>query len=90
LDLLVLFGFLSKVAEDVVQYKVTVGLLGENESLGESLVGLALVGDLADDLNDDVGVRALGVDVGDADLGVLEVESLDALVDGLCLSVLYL
>jgi hypothetical protein len=90
LDLLVLFGFLSKVAEDVVQYKVTVGLLGENESLGEALVGLALVGDLADDLNDDVGVRALGVDVGDADLGVLEVESLDALVDGLCLSVLYL
>ena len=46
-------------------------------------MGLALVGDLADDLDDDVGVGALGVYVGDADLGVLEVEALDALVDGL-------
>jgi len=46
-------------------------------------VGLALVGDLTDDLDDDVGIGALRVDVGDADLGVLELELLDALVDGL-------
>jgi hypothetical protein len=50
-------------------------------------VGLTLVGDLANDLDDNVGVGALGVDVGDADLGVLEVEALDALVDGLRLLV---
>lgn len=46
-------------------------------------MGLALVGDLTNDLDNDVRIRALGVDVGDADLGVLEVELLDALVDGL-------
>lgn len=83
LELLVVLGLLSKVAEDVVQDKVTVGLLGKDEGLDKALVGLALVGDLANDLDDDVGVGALGVDVGDADFGVLEVELLDALVDGL-------
>jgi hypothetical protein len=46
-------------------------------------VRLALVGDLTDHLDDDVGVRALGVDVGDADFGVLELELLDSVVDGL-------
>ena len=51
-------------------------------------MGLALVGDLADDLDDDVGIGALGVDVGDADLGVLELEMLDALVDSLLMSAL--
>ena len=83
LKLLLFLGLLGKVAEDIVQDKVTVGLLGEDEGLDETLVGLTLVGDLANDLDDDVGVRALGVDVGDADFGVLEVELLDALVDGL-------
>jgi hypothetical protein len=47
---------------------------------------MTLVGDFADDLDNDVGLGALGVDVGDADFGVLEVEELDALVDGLLLS----
>jgi hypothetical protein len=83
LELFLLLRLLSEVAEDVVEHKVTVGLLGEDKGLGETLVGLALVGDLADDLDDDVGIRALGVDVGDADLGVLELEALDALVDSL-------
>jgi hypothetical protein len=83
LVLILLHGFVGKVAEDVVEDEVAVGLLGENKSLNEALVGLALVGDLTNDLDDDVGIGALGVDVGDADLGVLEVELLDALVDGL-------
>jgi hypothetical protein len=80
-ELFLLLGLLSKVTENVVQYEVAVGLLREDECLGEALVGIALVGDLADDLNDDVGFRALGVDVGDANLGVLEVVVLDALID---------
>jgi hypothetical protein len=85
--LFLLLGLLSKVTEDVVQYEVTVGLLSEDECLCETLVGVALVGDLADDLNDNVGLGALGVDVGDANLGVFEVVELDALVDCLLLSV---
>jgi hypothetical protein len=50
-------------------------------------MGLALVGDLANDLDDNVGVGALSVDIGNADLGVLEVKALDALVDSLGLLV---
>jgi hypothetical protein len=85
-QLFLLLGLLGKITEDVVQYEVTVGLLGEDECLGETLVGVALIGDLADDLNDNVGLGALGVDVGDANLRVLEVVELDALVDCLLLS----
>ena len=73
--------FLDHVAEDVVQHKVTVSLRGENEGLSELSVGLRLVGDLADDLDDDVDVGCLGVDVGDADLAVLELELLYPVVD---------
>jgi hypothetical protein len=58
-------------------------LRGENESLSELPVGLRLVGDFADDLDDDVDVGGLGVDVGDADLAVLELELLYPVVDGL-------
>jgi hypothetical protein len=83
LVVILLHGLVGKVTEDIVKDKVAVGLLGEDEGLDEALVGLALVGDFTNDLDDDVGVGALGVDVGDADLGVLEVELLDALVDGL-------
>lgn len=58
--------------------------MGENESLNE-LLGLAgLVGNFANDLDDDAAlVSSLGVDVGNADLAVLEVELLDALLDSL-------
>jgi hypothetical protein len=83
LDILLLFGLVCKIAEDIVQDEVAVGLLGKNKGLCETLMGLALVGDFADDLDNDVGVGALGIDVGDADFGVLVVEVLDALVDGL-------
>ncbi len=80
---LILLRLVGKVTEDVVEDEVAVGLLGEDEGLDEALVGLALVGDLTNDLDDDVGIGALRIDVGDADLGVLELELLDALVDGL-------
>jgi hypothetical protein len=46
-------------------------------------VGLALVGDLADDLDSNVGVGGLRVDVCDADLGIMEVEVFDAVIDRL-------
>jgi hypothetical protein len=82
--LLLLLRLLSEVTEDVVQDKVSVGLLGKDKGLDEALVGLAVVGDFSNDLDDNVRVGALGVDVGDADLCVLEVEVLDALVYGLC------
>lgn len=44
---------------------------------------LGTVGDLADDLDDNVDVGGLGVDVGDADFAVLEVELLYPVVDRL-------
>lgn len=86
LKVLLLLWLLSKVAEDIIENEVAVGLLGEDEGLGETPVGLALVGDLTNDLDDDVRLGALSVNVGDANLGVLEVEKLDALTDGLLLS----
>jgi hypothetical protein len=78
-----LLGLLDEVTEDVVENKVAVGLFGENEGLDEAPVWLALVRDLANDLDDNVCIRALRIDVGDADFGVLELQFLDALVDGL-------
>jgi len=56
-------------------------LRGENEGLCELSVRLGLVGDLANDLDDDVDVGRLGVDIGDADLAVLELELLYPVVD---------
>lgn len=85
LKLFLLLRILSKVAEDIVEDEVAVGLLGENEGLHESLVWLTPVGDLADDLNDNVGVGALRVDVGNTNFGLVEVEILDPLVYGLAL-----
>jgi hypothetical protein len=56
-------------------------LLRENESLHELLGLSSFDGGFADDLDDDVLEGGLGVDVGDADLAVLELELLDALLD---------
>jgi hypothetical protein len=70
LKLLVFLGLFGQVAKDVVEDEVAIGLLSKDKGLGESLMGLALIGDLADDLDDDVGIRALRVDVGNANLGV--------------------
>jgi hypothetical protein len=78
-----LLSLLVDVAEDVVEDEVSGRLLGEDESLDELLQLGRLVGCLANDLDDDGLVRALGVDVRDADLAVLELKRLDALLDGL-------
>ena len=78
--------FLIDVTEDVVQDKVTSGLLGEDEGLNK-LLGLltSAVRDLANDLDNNAVGRSLRVNVGDPDLAVLVVELLDALLDGLML-----
>lgn len=78
-----LLNLLVDVSEDVVQDEVTGWLLGENERLDELLQLGGLVGRLSNDLDDDGLVGGLGVDVRDADLAVLEIEGLDALLDGL-------
>jgi hypothetical protein len=83
LELLLLLRLVGQVAEDIIEDKVAVGLLCENESLHKPLVRLALVGDLTNDLDDNVGIGALRVDVGNADLGIVEVEVLDPFVDSL-------
>lgn len=70
-------------SEYVVENKVSGGLLGENESLDELSRLSSLVRGLANDLDNNVVKGGLGIDVGDADLAVLELEFLDALLDGL-------
>lgn len=85
LKLLFVFRLLSEVTEDVVENEVAVCLFGKYESLGKALVWLALVGDLANDLDDDVCVGSLRIDIGNADLCVMEIELLDAIVDSLSL-----
>jgi len=51
--------------------------------LDELLELSGLVGCFTDDLNDDVIVRSLGIDVGDADFAVLEIEFFDTLLNSL-------
>lgn len=74
-----ILALLVDESEDVVQNKVTLGLLRKDKGLAK-LLGLAgFVRGLANDLDDDVVKGGLGVDVGDADFAVLEIEILDAL-----------
>jgi len=81
-----LLFLLSNVTEDVVEHKVPIRLASEDEGLSEFAVGEGFVGDFTNHLDDDVLVGSLGVDVGDANLAVLELELLDAVVDGLSFS----
>lgn len=74
---------LINVSQDIIQQVVSSRLAGEDESLDEFLGLFVLVGNLADDLDDNVIVRGLGVDIGDADLALLEIKLLNALGDGL-------
>lgn len=83
-------GLLIDVAEDIVEDEVSGWLLGEDEGLDELLQLGRLVGGLANDLDDDGLIGTLGVDVRDADLAVLELKRLDALLDGLDESAKYL
>jgi hypothetical protein len=71
------------VSQDIVEDKVTRGLLSENKGLDELLGLTSLVGSLANNLNDNVFEGSLGVNVGYSNLAVLEVEGLDAFLDGL-------
>lgn len=60
--------------------------MGKDEGLAEFLELSGLVGGFADNLNDNVVERSLGVDVGDTDFTVLEVEFKDTFLD--CLQLL--
>ena len=86
---LLLLVFIENVAEDVVEDEVAGLLRGEDEGLGELAVRGGLVRNLAKDLKQDVVAGVLSVDVGDANLGVLVLELLDAFTDGLAKSALY-
>ena len=79
-----LFVF-DDVAEDIIQDKVAVRLLGQNESLRKFALRLLLGRHFANDLDDNVLPRALGIDIRDADFAVLNIQLFDALID--CLRV---
>ena len=80
---LLLLTFLIYVSEDVIENKVSGGLLGEDEGLTEFLELGGFVRGFTDDLNDDVLEGTLGVDVGDTDFAVLKVEFADTFLDSL-------
>jgi hypothetical protein len=81
--ILLLLSFLIDVAEDIIEYKVSGGLFGQDEGLDEFLELGRFVGGFTDDLNDDAIVGALRIDIGDADLALLEIEFLDTFLDSL-------
>jgi len=78
-----LLELLLDVSEHVVENKISGWLLGENECLNKFLWLSILVGCLSDNLDNDVLVGSLGVDIRNANLAVLEIQSLDALLNGL-------
>jgi hypothetical protein len=80
---LLFLTLLIDVSEDIIQNKVSGRLLRKDEGLDEFLELSRFVGCLADDLNDDVVDGSLRINVGDSDFAVLEIEFLDALLDGL-------
>ena len=57
--------------------------MGKDEGLAEFFKLGGLVGGFADDLDDDVVEGSLGVDVGDTDFAVLEVEFSNTLLNSL-------
>lgn len=74
---------LDQISDNIVQHIVAAGLFSQDEGLHESTRRLGLVGNLADDADDDVIERRLRINVENTDLAVLEIELLDALMDGL-------
>ena len=78
-----LLALFIDVSEDVVENEVSGRLLGKNEGLAEFLELSRLVGGFANDLDDDVVKRSLGVDVGDTDFAVLEVKFANTFLDSL-------
>jgi hypothetical protein len=80
---LFLLAFLIDVSEDVIENKVSSGLLGKDEGLAEFLKLGRLVGGFTDDLDDNVVEGSLGVDVGDTDFAVLEVKFANTFLNSL-------
>ena len=74
---------LFNVSQDVIQNKISRRLLRKNKCLDKLLGLCSLVGRFADDLNNDVVEGSLGIDIGDSNLAVLEIELLDAFLDSL-------
>ena len=69
---------LLQEAEDIVEDEVAVWLLCKEEGLDKFPPRLAMVGHLADDLDDDATVgRRLGIDGVDEDFTVLEANRCD-------------
>jgi hypothetical protein len=82
LVLLILFHVLLKVAKDVVEHEVAIGLLGEEEGLRELSPWCALVRHLSDHQDDDTPVGGrLRVDRVDEDLTLVVADRVDSLVD---------
>jgi hypothetical protein len=80
---LLIIALLIDVSEDVIENKVSGGLLGKDEGLAEFLEFGGLVGGFANDLDDDVVEGSLRVDIGDADFAVLEVKLANAFLNSL-------
>ena len=80
---LFVFTFLIDIPENVIENKVSGGLLGKDEGLAEFLELGRLVGGFTDDLDDDVVEGSLGVDVGDTDFAVLEIEFANTFLNSL-------
>ena len=83
---LLIFALLDRLflqeAEDVVENEVAVGLLSQEEGLHKLPPGFALVGHLANDLDDDATVRrGLGIDRMDEHLAILEANRRDLVMD---------
>lgn len=80
--LILLVNVLLKIPEDVVENKVTVRLLGEEEGLGEFSPWLVVVGHFTDNENDDTTVGGrLRVDGVDEDFTLLVADGSDAFVN---------
>jgi len=78
-----LLFFIEKVSKNVIENIITIILGGEVEGLDEFAMRLGFVGHGANDLNYDVVTGDLRVNVSDADLGVLEFELSNTLLNGL-------
>jgi hypothetical protein len=87
LSILFLTVLFSKVSENIVEYKVTVGLFGKEEGLGEFSPRSAVVGHFTNHENDDTASgRSLRVDAVNVDFAVDIADGRDLGIDGLGIS----
>jgi hypothetical protein len=84
MDILELFlTLLTDVSEDIVKDEVAGRLLSKNKSLDKLLQLSRVVGGLSNDLDDNCISGSLRIDIGYADLAVLEIEVLDTFLNSL-------